>query len=294
MKKILNKISTNPFIHKILYKSYTFESVSGETKTIEKKRSKIPLICVILLTITGLCFIFIDLPKRPNIGEFFVILGKLFVPNPYATKDANGYFNYMFTIAMPELWYTIEMCFLATVFGSILSIPLFIQASRNIVLKKRIYLPVRIILNIIRTIPTFVLAVIATVFFGYSRTAGICAMTFFTLGIMFKLMYEHIETSPMNAFEASLSSGATRLQAFRTTMWPQVKPMFYSDVLYTFEINIRASVVLGFVSAGGIGSLISQQIDNTFYDRVGAILIPLFVVVVALQLTSNYVRRKTM
>ena len=111
---------------------------------------------------------------------------------------------------------------------------------------------------------------------------------------MFKLMYEYIDTCDMNPFEASISTGATRLKAFSVALYPQVKPMFFSNFLYTFELNIRASVILGFVGAGGIGQMLNNAMNAQQYDKVGAILIPLFVVVVCLQLLSSYLRKKSL
>ena len=136
------------------------------------------------------------------------------------------------------------------------------------------------------------MAVIATVFFGFNETSGIVAMALFTGGVLFKLMYEYIETCDMNPFEASRSTGAGTMQAYMISIAPQVKPTFISNIIYVFEINVRASVILGFVGAGGIGQLLSDAIESTQYDKVGAILIPLFITVVTLQLISSYLRRK--
>lgn len=184
------------------------------------------------------------------------------------------------------------MVAIATCLGTIISIPLFILASSNIYTSKWVYVPVRVIVNIFRTIPTFVLAVIATVFFGYNETSGIFAMALFTGGVLFKLMYEYIETCDMLPFEAAKSCGSRTLQSFDVAIVPQIKPTFISNILYVFEINIRASVVLGFVGAGGIGLLLNDAITSTQYDKVGAILIPLFITVLVLQLLSSFLRRR--
>ena len=74
---------------------------------------------------------------------------------------------------------------------------------------------------------------------------------------------------------------------------PQIIPQFLSNYLYTFEINIRASVVLGLVGAGGIGTEISNAIGNYQYNKIGAILIPLFILVFVLQIISNEVKKRT-
>lgn len=282
----------NNLIDKLFYKDVTITLASGESKVLHKKRNMIPFYSIILLTILIVCFLFIEFPTNVRFNQFQKIFSQLFVPSEWSLKTNEGYREYIFNTAIPKIWSTIEMVGLATFFGTVISIPFYILASSNIFTSKKVYLPVRIILNIFRSIPTYVLAVIATVFFGFSETAGVVAMAFFTAGVIFKLMYEQIETCDMNPFEAAKSTGATRMQAYNLAIAPQVKPTLISNIIYVFEINVRASVVLGFVGAGGIGQLLSDAIDSTNYDKVGAILIPLFIVVVALQLLSSYLRRK--
>ncbi len=282
----------NNLIDKLFYKDVTVTLASGESKVLHKKRNMIPFYSIILLTILIVCFLFIEFPTNVRFNQFQKIFSQLFVPSEWSLKTNEGYREYIFNTAIPKIWSTIEMVGLATFFGTVISIPFYILASSNIFTSKKVYLPVRIILNIFRSIPTYVLAVIATVFFGFSETAGVVAMAFFTAGVIFKLMYEQIETCDMNPFEAAKSTGATRMQAYNLAIAPQVKPTLISNIIYVFEINVRASVVLGFVGAGGIGQLLSDAIDSTNYDKVGAILIPLFIVVVALQLLSSYLRRK--
>ncbi len=285
-------VKKNNFLDKLFYKDVNITLNSGEVKTIHKKRSMALVYTLIVVVLLVVSFVFIETPKNVRFSQFNTIFSQLFVPSKWSLKTNEGYKDYIFNTAIPKIWATIEMVGLATFLGTVISIPFYILASSNIYTSKAVYLPVRIILNIFRSIPTFVLAVIATVFFGFSETAGVFAMAFFTAGVIFKLMYEQIETCDMNPFEASKSSGATRLQAYNIAIAPQVKPTLISNIIYVFEINVRASVVLGFVGAGGIGQLLSDAIDSTNYDKVGAILIPLFIVVVALQLLSSYLRRK--
>lgn len=285
-------VKKNNFLDKFMYKDVTVTLNNGEVKTIHKKKNLALVYTLIIVLLLIVSFIFIDMPNNVRFSQFNSIFSQLFVPSKWSLKTNEGYRDYIFNTAIPKIWATIEMVGLATFFGTVISIPFYILASSNIYTSKKVYLPVRIILNIFRSIPTFVLAVIATVFFGFSETAGVFAMAFFTAGVIFKLMYEQIETCDMNPFEASKSAGATRLQAYNIAIAPQVKPTLISNIIYVFEINVRASVVLGFVGAGGIGQLLSDAIDSTNYDKVGAILIPLFIVVVALQLLSSYLRRK--
>ena len=138
-----------------------------------------------------------------------------------------------------------------------------------------------------------VLAVIGVAFFGIGTKAGIFAMVVFTMGIMIKLMYEKIETVDMHPFEAAMSTGGSKPKSFVTSIVPQILPDYFSNVIYTFEINIRASVILGFVNAGGIGKLIQEAMNNYEYNQIGAILIPLLILVWLLTWLSSVTRRVT-
>ncbi len=240
----------------------------------------------------GLCFIFLPMNNKVRFDQLGNIVSQLFVPSKWSLKTSEAWWNYLWTVAVTKIWQTVEMIFVATVFGTLLAVPFYLLAASNITRSKAVNQLIRILVNIIRTIPTFVLAIVGAIFYGYSETAGVFAMTLFTFGIIFKLMYEYIETVDMNPFEVAISNGGTRLSAYALSIHPQVNPMFISNFIYTFEINIRASVVLGFVGAGGIGQLLSDAMEATQYDKIGAILVPLLVVVFVLQLVSTFTRRK--
>jgi phosphonate transport system permease protein len=98
----------------------------------------------------------------------------------------------------------------------------------------------------------------------------------------------------MHPYEAILSTGATKPKAFVTSIFPQIIPAFLSNVVYTFEINIRASIILGYVNAGGIGLEISERSSSYQWNCIGAILVALFLLVLVLQLFSNWLKRRTM
>lgn len=264
-----------------------------EVRLIRKRRSLFPFVLSLITALLITSFFFIPLSNvNLRFDQLGVILEQMFTPLARGTKTWDGYWAYMWSVAVPKIFLTVEMTFIATLLGAIISIPLFMLAARNITKNPFIYQPVRIVINIIRTIPTFVLAVASVCFFGLSELAGIVAMTIFTMGIIFKLMYEYIETIDMQPFEAIVSSGGRVIQSSRIGLYPEIKPVFLSYFVYTFEINIRASVILGFVGAGGIGQTLQNVIDARAYDKVGAILIPLFVLVASLQLFSGFIQRK--
>ena len=92
--------------------------------------------------------------------------------------------------------------------------------------------------------------------------------------------------------EAAQASGATHWQTIRASVFPQVTPNYVSFALYIFELNIRASTVIGLVGAGGIGMLLNNQMRFFNYGNVGLIILELFILVLLIELASNALRRR--
>ncbi len=240
---------------------------------------------------------FLEFEKaRFNFDNIGMIFSQMFGPQTSGMTNLDTWgkwFGYMGNTAIPLIWQTFEMMFVATSIGAIIAIPFMILCSVNIVNNKAVNFIFRFFLNVLRTIPTAVLGIIGVAFFNIGNTAGVFAMILFTAGILIKIMYEYIETVDMHPYEAILSTGSTKPKAFVVSIFPQILPVFLANIIYTFEINIRASVILGYVNAGGIGKEISESMDYFQYNKVGAILLPLLVLVLVLQLFSNYLKRRT-
>lgn len=257
---------------------------------IKKPFNKIWIILAVVLALLMVFWQFITFdPDSINLGELSFILKKMFT-----TQETGGswkvYFEQMLDLKEPLIG-TIQMSFAGTVIGSALAFPVAILAANNIFKNKFIYKPVRFLMNLIRTVPAMVLALTATFLVGIGVLAGIMAITLFTFGIMAKMFYEVIETVDMSPFEALESTGATRTQAFRYAVMPQITPVFISYMIYIFEVNIRASAILGYVGGGGLGEVIK---DNTLYhyDIVGGTIIVMLVLIIVVQFLSNYIRGK--
>lgn len=213
--------------------------------------------------------------------QLTVILGKIFNPD----------WSYFSNVVNP-LWDTIKMSVMGSVIGSTLALPFAVVASTNIVRSGWLVALLRVLLNIVRTLPTLVIASIFALIFGLGTFAGTVAITIFTFGIVAKMLYESIETIDMGAFEAMEALGASKFQAFWSAVFPQILPTYLSHCLYSFEINIRAASILGYVGAGGLGILINERIGWRDYEGLGTVLIALFVVVLIIENTSQYLRRK--
>lgn len=232
---------------------------------------------VIAADITG--FSFSTVIERGN--QFFVILKGMIPPD----------FSYAKSV-LPPLIDTIKMSVLGSMIGCFIAIPFAILSSVNINKSKLVLNLVRLILSITRTLPTLIIALVATYIFGLGTFAGTVAITIFTFGLVVKMLYEKIETVDMGPFEAMEAVGATRLKAFIGAVMPQILPSYLSICLYTFEINVRYAAILGYVGAGGIGLILNEKIGWREYDKLGMILIMLFITVVIIENVSKYIRER--
>jgi len=252
--------------------------------TVARPRSRTPLIAIVLIAViwasvqlTG--FDMAILVKRGY--QFTVILKRIFNPN----------FEY-FSKVIDPLLDTIKMSILGSVLGATLALPFAVVASTNINRTGWVVAVLRFVLNIVRTLPTLVIAKFAALIFGLGTFAGTVAITVFTFGVVSKMMYEAIETIDMGAFEAMESAGANKFQAFWSACFPQILPTYLSYCLYSLEMNIRAAAILGYVGAGGLGLLINERVGWRDYTGLGTVLLSLFVVVFIIENTSQYLRKK--
>lgn len=263
--------------------------VLSNGKTVVKPANKTWIYAVIVVLVFFACFLVIPVDFGSiRFNQTLVILEMLFTPAP--GKTWIDYFSYMLKIDQP-IMETIRMSFGGTVIGAVLSLPFSFLCSKNIVKNNFVNKFFRIFMNFVRTIPTLVVVVIVAFFFGFNVLTAIIAIAIFTFGIMTKMLYETIETVDMGPFEALEACGANQTKAFSFSVLPQVFPIYLSYFIYTFEINVRSSVVLGYVGAGGIGVVINDSV-GLYYDRIGAIVIVLFVMVIAIQLFSSWIRSK--
>lgn len=258
--------------------------VLSNGKEVQPPRPVAPFVIVALLVLLWAAtsitdFNFSVLVKRGQ--QFFVILKDMFPPD----------FSFLKSV-IPPLVDTIKMSVLGSVLGCLLAFPIAILSSSNINKSKILLGIIRIILSILRTIPTLIIALFATYVFGLGTFAGTVAIAIFTFGIVVKMLYEKIETVDMGPFEAMEAVGATKLESFNASITPQILPNYFSVCLYTLEINVRAAAILGYVGAGGIGLLLKEKLGWRQYDQVGMILVLLFITVVIIENISRYIRER--
>lgn len=299
-KKQARALKKKEFVDKYFYYDVTVDLSEAQdgscTRTIRKKKpiALIVSLAAVVLLLIG-CLFTIDYKtfsgfKWDQLGAIFV---KMFSPLPNSLKTWDVYWGYMWGTAIKDIWTTNEMCFLGTIIGCVLSVPIYYLCAQNINKNRALRGTVRTINDILRTVPQLVMALILRLFFGASLVTGVLSIAIFTLGIMYQMMYEYVETVEMSPFEAIRSNGGGTIQCILLGIHPQVQPMFLANVLYTFEINIRASVILGYVGAGGYGYALKNNYASGYYDKIGAMMIPLFIEVIFLQIISNMLGRKS-
>mgnify|MGYP000936345524 CR=1 FL=1 len=209
------------------------------------------------------------------------IMGRIFNPDlGYASNVVDPIFD------------TIQMSFLGTFMGVIFAMPVAFFASSNINKNKFLVGATKVILVFFRTYPIVVYAMILVLLFRYGTFAGTIALTIFTFSIVSKMLYEHIETIDLGAFEAMQATGSSILKSFITAILPEILPAYYSIALYSFEINIRHAAVLGYVNAGGIGMVMNDTMSLNQWEKLGTILIALFIVVFIIEYISKTIRKR--
>lgn len=187
---------------------------------------------------------------------------------------------------------TLKMSALGSLIGVVFAIPFSFLATTVVTKNKWLTQIIRLLLNIVRTIPNLLLAALLVAIIGIGDATGVITIAIFTFGMVSQLIYESIETIDLEPIEAAESVGANKLQVAIWSIWPQVMLNVLSYFFYAFELNVRASVVLGYVGAGGIGVTLSNALGLFRYDRASLIIITIFIVVLLIDNLSAMIRRR--
>jgi phosphonate transport system permease protein len=217
-----------------------------------------------------------DLDYPANILRF---LGQFFPPDFSVTGQS-----------LTALLETMRMAVLSTLFGMILSLPLAIAGSRT-VSPLWLVLPVRLVMNAIRTIPSLIWALIAVAIVGANPLAGVIALTFYSMGYLGKFFSDAFESMDLDVAQGLRATGAGVLQAFQYGLWPHAKPLIWSHSLWMLEYNIRSASIIGYVGAGGIGTQLYTYQEYGQWNRFCTVLILILILVTALDILGEWARK---
>lgn len=197
---------------------------------------------------------------------------------------------------IPRIWapllQTFQMAIVGTVLGSVFAIPFSFLATTIVTKNSFLTVIVRFTMSVIRTIPNLLLAALVVAFVGIGEVTGVITISIFTFGVIGKLMYDLIETVDIAPIEANESVGANRTQIAFWSIAPQITHQIVSYILYVFEINIRASIILGYVGAGGIGVALHSSLGLFRYDRVAVIILFILLIIVVIDWIGEYFRKR--
>lgn len=187
---------------------------------------------------------------------------------------------------------TLLIAYLGTLFGALGAFALSFLGSANLVRSRWLRISVRRFLEICRTVPEIVYALIFVFAFGLGPLPGVIAIAIHTMGALGKLFAEVVENIDMKPVEGATACGAGWLEAVRYAALPQVLPGFASYALLRFEINVRGASVLGFVGAGGIGKELMSSIRQFYYSDVSAILLIVIATVIVIDMLTEALRHR--
>ena len=198
----------------------------------------------------------------------------------------------LFAASFAAMTETLYMAVIGTVIGAFLAVPLAFLSARNTVGSHYAALPGRSVSAAVRVFPELLFAIIFVAAIGPGAVAGIMALGVNSVGFLGKMFSDIIESVDPGPAEALRAAGASQLHTFVYAVLPQVMPEFASNVLYRFEINLRAAAILGLVGAGGIGTLLTQRISFRRWEEVSTILIVIILFVVVVDVLSSALRRR--
>jgi len=215
------------------------------------------------------------------------ILPELTIAN-FGADMANWYWNLGGWLKM--LFETLLIAYLATLIGGVIAFAVCFAASSNMAPNSKVRFVVRRGLELLRTVPEIVFALLFVIAFGLGPMAGVLALMLHTTGALGKLFSEVVENIDMRPVEGIRASGGSGFQVIRFAVLPQVAANFASYGLLRFEINVRGASVMGFVGAGGIGQELITSIRQFYYSDVSAILLLIIVTIVIIDLITQRIR----
>jgi len=186
---------------------------------------------------------------------------------------------------------TLAIVVSATLLAVLISMPLAVLAAGNTTPGLAYRYSSRGLIVIARAVPDVVLAIIFFRLFGLGALTGVLAMGLHSVGMVGKLYADAIEQIDEGPRTAVRATGAGRLQELVSGVLPQVMPSFVATALHRFDINLRVSVLLGFVGVGGIGFEIASALRRLDYQRGVALALVVLLLCIVVELISGGVRR---
>lgn len=185
---------------------------------------------------------------------------------------------------------TLLMALLGTVLAAVLSLPLAFLAARNTTPHPVVAAAARGVITFCRAVPDLVFAIILVRALGIGVLPGVLALALHSVGMLGKLFADAIEEIDEGPREAVRSTGVGPVRELITAVVPQVVPAWLGSFVYRIDINLRTSVVLGFVGAGGIGFALQSSLRALNYDRALGMVLVILALLAVMEVGSTVLR----
>ena len=186
---------------------------------------------------------------------------------------------------------TIEMTFLGSFIGTVINLVVAWIAAWNVTPNRRYLYPLgRGILVMARSVPVLIWGMLLVAILGFGPLAGVIALTLLTISFAGKLMSEQVEAIDMGPVEAMRATGASPVKVYLFGIIPQVKPAWIGIAIYNWDSIFRASTVLGFVGAGGLGIYLRMNIQELEYENAMGVITLIICLVIVSEITSHFLR----
>jgi phosphonate transport system permease protein len=218
----------------------------------------------------------------------------LFSNSDNMRQFASGFLNPDFSNwrdLIEKMWLTIQMALWGTALAILIAVPMGLLGARNLT-PPFIQLPVRRLMDLVRSVPDLVIGTAFLVAVGLGPFAGVMALALNTGGVLAKLFAEAVEAIDRGPVEGVRATGSGRLQEIVWGVIPQVAPLWTSYALYRFESNSRSATVLGLIGAGGIGQILFDSMNSFNYPLTAAISIVIVTAVTLIDLLSQTIRTR--
>ena len=193
---------------------------------------------------------------------------------------------------LAAIWETLAIALIGTGCAIVAAVPLALLVARNISPVQWLATPLRGLLNLLRGIDTAIFALFFVSIVGLGPFAGALGVAFHTTGSMAKLYAEVLESLPHEPIEAIEATGSDRLRTIAFAVLPEALPGLVGISLYLWEFNVRSSVILGIVGAGGIGYELLVSLKLLDFPRLCTILLLILAMVSLIDALSAHLRQR--
>lgn len=187
---------------------------------------------------------------------------------------------------------TIQIALMGTTLALVVAFPIAFLAARNTNRFRPVYYAARSILSFFRAVPEIVIGLIMVPAIGLGPFPGVIALAMHNFGVLGKLISELVESSDRGPQEAVASTGANGTLVMLYGIVPQIIPDVLSQAFYRFEVNIRATLVLGMFGAGGIGHELFLSFRTFRYQEVLVQVLAIVALVILVDMLGGIVRRR--